>query len=437
MSGKWLRNFIVATTCAGLLCAQTASAQVLWSSTWNVTTPLLLDTYPEPSLFFTEDGGAILGSLPLSAGDRKTTRINANAGVLWSSSLYGYRGYFDQPTGTALDMEDGGAVVTLGASWPYASGEISRLGADGKILWSRSALVETISRLDANQLVYSGCNILTAVDIQTGNANWQVAFDRSRYCHGNSTSIDESQNVYASFSMSTGNQVTGYRIVKTDSSGLVQWNVSAQAVGGASIIGVGSTALYMKSGSQLIAASKLDGSTLWSVPVWAGSTILVTEDAAAEPVVIDTAFVRRLSAANGSEIWSASTPACVTCAKATITGDSVVALVNLGRDLVKINAVTGAIEWTTALLDEDADGKPLKWLGFGRLAGNQLLGVASARSEGASTAHFQAINFDTGVLQLASEPSELPQGLLGESVVDGNDVFDAAFRADEVKKALH
>ncbi len=431
-----IHSVFLATLFACALSCQPLSAQVIWSSPWTYSTPMPLDISQGLDLAFTADGGVIVSSAAETGFDQKTTRINPDGSLKWASSLYGYRGGVYQNIGSSIEMEDGGAIVTLKSETPYASGEISRLDAAGNIQWSRNALVARAYRLGASRLAYANCNVLTVADIQTGNVLWQRSFDKGLNCQGGNAAVDGSDNVYASFAMSTGFSITGYRVVHTNAQGDVQWNVTAQITGGGSVAGIGTSVIYVQTETDLRALSKIDGSTLWSAPIFQDSKILVSDDIAADPVVIDYNSIRRLSSTSGSEVWNVALSPCVYCSNASTIGNAVISLTNSGLGLIKLDASTGATMWTSTLPTTDANSRGLTWKGFGGLANNHLLGVATAYAAGARTAHFQGIDFDTGVMTSALTTPPTVQGVYASSVADGNDVFDAGYGSDQSGKTL-
>jgi hypothetical protein len=431
-----IQSSIAAMFFACALSSQPSIAQVIWNSPWTYSTPMPLRATEGLDLAFTADGGVILGSIADTGSDRKTRRIHANGSLQWNSSIYGYRGGFDQSIGNTVEMEDGGAIVTLGSDWPYLSGEISRLNSSGNLLWSRSALVHSVARLDTNRVAFSGCNTLTVADVQTGNVLWQLAFDRDKNCTGDSASIVDSNSVYASFGISSGFYVTGYRVVKTDANGNVEWNISAQLAKGGSVVAAGAGVVYLQTELNLLALSEANGLTLWSAPLNQNAKVLVSDDLAADPIVIDASSVRRLSSVSGSELWSVDPSACIYCGNASVVGNSIVTLINSRLGLIKLNASTGATAWSTILPTEDANGHALAWQGFGGLSNNHLLGVATAYAAGATTAHFQGIDFSTGVMTSELVSPQTDQGVFASSVANGNDVFDAAYGSEQSGKTL-
>lgn len=434
-----LRNSIhaglIATIFLGAAIFDSASAQVIWSSPWTYSTPMLLDASHGLDLTFTHDGGVVVGSIAETGFDRKANRVNADGSLQWTASLYGYGGGFDQDIGNAIELEDGGAIVTLGSDWPYVKGEVSRLDSAGNLIWSRSSLIHSIARLGTDRLAYSGCNALTVANVDTGNVLWQHAFDRDKSCTGDSTSVVDSNKVYASFGISTGFYVTGYRVIKTDADGNVEWNITAQLAKGGSVVAAGAGVVYLQTESALLALSEVDGSTLWSTPTTQDNKVLLSTDSASDPILIDYNSVRRLSSISGSEIWSLAQSSC-NCSGASVIGNSLIALTLQGRGLIKLDAATGATIWSITLPTEDATSHELTWRGFGGLASNHLLGVATAYAEGATTAHFQGINFSTGVMTPELTSPSTDQGVYASSIADGGDVFDAAYGADQNGKTL-
>ncbi|HET9032111.1 MAG TPA: PQQ-binding-like beta-propeller repeat protein [Dokdonella sp.] len=435
MGHSLIRSFVLAALAACVMPTHSANAEVLWSSPWTYSTPMPLRATEGVDLSFTANGGVIVGSIANTGFDRETIRVNANGSVQWTSSLYGYRNGFDQKIGTAIEMEDGGTIVTLGSDWPYVSGEITRLDTSRNLLWSRRALVNSIARLGTSRLAYSQCNTLSVADVQTGNVVWQHAFDRDKSCTGDSASVVDSDNIYASFGISTGFYVTGYRVIKTDADGNVAWNISAQLAKGGSVVAAGAGVVYLQTEMDLRALSEVDGSTLWSTPTFQHTKVLLSKDPSSDPIILDYNSIRRLSSSSGTEIWNLDQTSCG-CSSPSLIGNSLIALTSQGLGLTKLDATTGTTIWSTTLPTEDANSQPLTWQGFGGLFNNHLLGVATAYAGGATTAHFQGIDFTTGVMTPEMPSPQTDQGVYASSLADGNDVFNAAYGSDQNGKTL-
>ena len=428
---------VAACLACSLAVPAVAQAQILWANPWTYLDPVQA-RYGKISATATADGGAILVSGPSSSFNMQALRIDSAGAVVWNASLYGYwgssGGLYEQEFGPTLVMEDGGAIVSLQSNTSYAyDGDITRLDSNGDIVWSRRTFTDWVARAGGDRIVYGDCDILSAAEIQTGDVIWHHSYRTGSDCGEVTGAVDGVGNVYATFEVRIGSVTTGYRLIKFLADGSIAWNVVRSATNGAAIIGTDGSALYVRSGSELMSVQTSDGTVAWTHP--AVNSAVLTEDAPIEPLVISTSSVMRLDSVSGAVRWTANISVCgVGCAAPLVTSDSLV-LNSIGT-INRLDAQSGAVTWSVPLGDENEEGQSLRWHKFVRLAGGPLLGIAAVGSAG-SPIHLQQFDFANGtMLDVIPTPMVALGAHEGVTAMDGTDVFDTAIGADALVQRI-
>lgn len=416
------------------LTASTAQADVLWSNPWTYSAPMPLTAFYTPSATLTTDGGIIIGADSASGRDWQNTRLNPDGSLRWVANLNGFENGSGGLLYPAIEMSDGGAIVSRGIQNPYGGSDISRIGPNGELKWSRSALIDWKSTAGPGRVAYLGCNVLTLADTETGEILWQRSYDRSARCRITNGAVDVAGNVYATFNQGDAATITGFRVVKFDVSGTAIWETGYPTAGAGSIVGIGTDNLFIKIGSDLQALSAADGTSSWSLPVATDAKLLVSADPAADPIVAEGSRMRRIADLDGAVLWTMTDSFCIYCDFSIAADGAILATTNAG--LNKIDAATGTAIWTSPLPTQNTDGNSLHWLRFGGVTGNRLLGVAQAWNYNITATHIQTIDYDSGAMLAAIPAPAMAQGVDGLSLASGNDVFEAGYGPDQYSKPV-
>lgn len=256
----------------GGVCIQPAHADAVWRNDWVTSSAPTLSQYfpsadpekPSAAVAFATQGDVLLGATASTSLDAQFVRLAQNGTLRWSSNVYANS--FDGAYALIANA-DGGAYLALGAP-DYAEDafdSVVRLDANGSRVWSREVPTGWLAQIAPDQLATAGCSRLTLLDAVTGNVVWQRVFNASdTSCTSGGLVADSQGNLYATFQINVGNTTTGFRTIKVDASGNELWNIASASAGGGSVIGMGTSLLYLSTATDLRAIRVSDGSVAWS-----------------------------------------------------------------------------------------------------------------------------------------------------------------------------
>ncbi|MEO5623733.1 MAG: PQQ-binding-like beta-propeller repeat protein, partial [Dokdonella sp.] len=430
--------FITLAWAAGLMSAGTASASEVWRNDWFSSAPptlnfFLLPTYygdqagpgkPLTAAAFSANGDALFGAMAARYWDYQFDRVGADGSLRWSANIYD-DGVSLSGAYALLPNDDGGAIIALGYS-PYDGdylNRVIRIDASGALTWSRVMPTGWVVQPTADRIATSGCTRLSVLDSYTGAVLWQRTLaGTSSDCSSGGLVADAQGNLYATVEVTVGYAATGYRTLKFDAQGNLLWEVTAASTRGGEAVAVDAGRLYVATATELRALNTSDGSSAWTLPTSAFANVLLSDDAAHEPIVVDDNGVQRRESDTGVLRWI--TPLAGHHSIARVTDGAI--LLAGSDDRAKLDLATGAVAWNLA--NVDADGRHLDWIGFGPSLSGVFGGVAHltypiAYAGAAVLAH---IDFASGAIAFVA-PADIAQGVVGMHKVDAaSDVIGVA-----------
>jgi len=423
-----MRKTVVFGSLASALAVATIAAvaprafaqEVAWRNDWTVAAPLPYRPYLLPPIQETviaADGDLLLAATPDTGYGHRLSRIDASGRLRWSVDADGFQAAPVTTIGQSLPEPDGGAFAVLTTYGSF----VGHIDPAGALVWTRAVPAHWLVDMSSGQVATSDCGVISVLDGTRGDVLWQHQMTASNaYCTAGGISVDAQGDLYASFTRFSATSATdGFRLAKFDADGNVLWNTAVAGTSSATLVGPGPVAafVYAYDNASLYAVRVGDGSIAWSVPIEHGTTVLLSPDATAEPVLVGSASVQRLSAGTGQSLWTQAVDYPTTSA---IVGDAVVVQSSAG--LLKLDAVGGDVLWTGALPPTDTFGNPLVYTAFGGLASGQFLAVAYSQDYDTLQPPFlQRVAFDSGqpTAQVAAPSTVL--GLSGTSIQEDAD----------------
>ncbi|MEO5625452.1 MAG: PQQ-binding-like beta-propeller repeat protein, partial [Dokdonella sp.] len=402
--------------------APSAHADTIWHSDWMGSTPTHVDedsSSPSPStvLAFGASADLLIGGA-MQTPYVQFTRLSADGALRWTTNL---------GTGTSgntnakamLATADGGAYVALAWNWNDAADLLVRVDSSGARLWSRRVPSGWLLQSGTDRIVSMSCRWLTVMDAASGNVIWQRRIDANYdECVSGGVVADAQGNLYASFDKRIDLATSGFHTIKFDTNGTKIWDIPVANASGATVVGMGNTLVYELTSTQLRGVRVGDGSVAWSVAMSgsSGAKVLVTEDSAREPVIIESSAVRRIAADTGTARWTQTLDNYPRVA-ALVNGT----IMTMAADgFTRLDAASGAIAWESAVPLQDAAGNSLNWIGMGAAHNGHFLAVALpfAGPKGNRPPFLQSIDFASGVLSGVVPVPAVARGMSDASIVD-------------------
>jgi hypothetical protein len=304
------------------------------------------------------DGNVVMGGLSFAMREYQFARIAIDGSPSWvanldASSLLDWNG----PT-AMLATADGGAVVAFGDERIGADEYVARIDGGGLVVWMRRLRAKAIAEVGPTRIVASGRQ-LSMLDSATGNVVWQTAYGDAAWTP---YVVSDTDGAVYTTSLESGD----VSAVKHDADGHIAWHVSigTDDFHGGNAVGAANGVVYFMTSGGLHALRAADGSTAWTAPVF-GVTALAGSPP--EPIVFSPSGpIVRLDAGTGAIRWSTSMAAWDATG---IVGDRlIVATDPTGRTLIAIDIASGAPSWTTQLPAQNAAGHGLQYFALGGLA---------------------------------------------------------------------
>lgn len=315
-------------------------------------------------LVVSSDGDVLLRTpSPGHMGDQ-IVRFTSTGAVRWRVNLGAYYLDSDLFFGSMLPYADGSAIVAV------KGGEgLARIDASGGITWL-DLIGTRLLASSSSQVVVLNCSEIVALDPLSGRINWHVSLtDHLGYCRSSELGLvaDASGNFFASQVNSADGSPPAYdnRVLKFDPNGQLLWEQKNTDFA-ERVLGTGSGNVYLtRTGNsiawQLRALNSSDGSLRWSDDHIEG---LGMAGSPAEVIAKTSTGVERVSALDGLARWTQSISDNIQGFDVFIAGTA--STVTIGR--TRLNANTGAIDWTADLPTVDAQGKRLAIFGGGVLS---------------------------------------------------------------------
>ncbi len=405
-----------------------------WRNEWSfAAAPSLASAwFPESSLAFADDGDFLLLLTSHANTTDQFIRVHADGSVRWAANLAKGPGGYPPSPSALLAAPDGGGYAARGPD--NNPGYVARVRGDGTLAWSRDLPALWLARIGPDRLVAADCQHFSVIDADTGTVLWQRVFDvtpidceRSR-----ALATDDDSNIYFTYRQASASTGTSVHVIKHDPSGQLLWDQTLDSFRGARLVGVGGDLLYVEGADELRALRTSDGSAAWANPIDLGARSLL-DGGTGETIVVDSDSVKRLAATDGMPRWT--TPVTQAREYASV-GDALVVETIAG--LSKLDVDNGAIVWTQALPQADADGHVLSYFAFGPSGSNNVLAVARPEAAGHLPPILQRLDFTTGSLQDNPTLSAVEQGIFGASVVEtSGDVVGAGLSWANELPELH
>ena len=418
-------TFVMSAAVLSSACiSPSARADALWHSDWMGSTPTHVDedtSSPSPStvLAFGANADPLIGGAT-QAPTVQFVRLSAQGALRWTTNLStDVSG--DTNAKAMLATADGGAYIALAWRWNDESDLLVRIDASGARQWSRRVPSGWLLQSGSDRVVSMSCRWLTVMDAASGNVVWQRRIDANDdECVSGGVVADAQGNLYASFDKRIDVGTSGFHTIKFDTNGTKIWDIPVANASGATVVGMGNTLVYELTSTQLRGVRVGDGSVAWSVALSgsSGTKVLVTEDSAREPVIIESSAVRRIAADTGTARWTQPLDNYPKVA-ALVNG----AIMTMAADgFTRLDAASGAIAWASAVPLQDVAGNSLNWIGMGAANNAHFLAVALpfAGPQGNRPPFLQSIDFASGTLSGVVPVPSVARGMSAASIVDGS-----------------
>lgn len=378
----------------------------VWRQDWTVSTPPTMAT----GLFATEqasgpftvrfadNGDLLMSTLSYAGGDSHVFRYGADGHYLWAVNLAADEGYEVPLPYPASD--GGGFVVT------ERNDSLVGIDAEGKFKWTRRVPAKLMATLPGNAIAVATCKRVTVLDGISGNMRWQARLPESPpNCSMTELLADGNANLFATLRNDSYCDANGSRLLKFDTNGQQLWRFDV-AGESARLVGVDAGHAYLATPTRQMAIDTASGKLIWQSTFELVHSLFVPGNPVLL-VAIAADAVSGIDAVSGALLW---TQAVVVSDIAEVVGNAV--LVNTSSGLVKLDAVTGFVQWTMPLPENDAYGHIVdSWIALGGLKDGAFLAIGRATAPGAQPPPVvQRINFLDG--QLLAELS-LPAILQG------------------------
>ena len=397
----------------------------IWQQDWiHPAPPMIGNAYawPDPiypaSIGFAGNADLLFSSLTDLGQDHDVLRLSPDGVVRWTAKISAYE---PENPPALWPAADGGAFFAH-----RDSGRTIKLDSSGLIEWTRSVPVEQFVDLPDNRLAAVSCAQVSALEVGSGEVAWQVRLPgRERYCRVSGSASDASGNILLSTESQDIYSVTASRVYRLDGQGRLLWEYQPDT-GRPRLLGFDSGRAYLADEGILLALDLANGAVLWQSSVGHEKALLVPGDPVV-PVVINGSTVHALDAATGQLLWSQSLD--------PVDGVSVIGnalLLTTANGLHKLDALSGAVQWTAILPNADSQGHPvLEWLALGGLAQGQFTALARVAGTVSQPAPLlQRIDFASGVLTTQPTMPVLNQADWGEVIQVGDEMISMTVEQD-------
>lgn len=416
-----------------LLAASTNAAalvETIWRQDWTVQAPPTVTVANRGSppvqfpatLKFSTGGDLFLAGLAYFGEQSNIFRLRADGVLQWAAHFP--VGQWEPPP-DLWPAADGGAFVS---KYPYVG--LLKFDSEGKLQWTRRIAAQRLAHLPGGLLVAGTCKHLTALDPQTGHAEWQrtlpVRGSENQCEMSGMQALGDTGLVFSieSYSVAPLRVSTVY---KTDELGAVRWQYT-HASPGLVLRGVDAERVFLSSNTSILALDAKNGTLLWQSASAAGQVVLVDGNPAI-PTIVDADSVTALVPTSGAELWTRPLPGA---GLASAVGNAV--LVHATDGLVKVNAQDGSLQWTASLPSTDSlDNPVVEILGMGGLAQGKFFVVTRVAASAGQPAPFvQPLDFLSGQLLPAVSLPSISQGSSGSSLLAQEHVYSFVSEQDSV-----
>ena len=409
----------------GLACNSVHAVDMVWQQDWIHPAPPMIGagySYPElaypTSIRFAGNADLLFASLTLLGEEHDVLRLSPVGAVRWTAKISAYEPEYAP---ALWPSADGGAFFAH-----RDSSRTVKLDADGLIEWTRSFAAEQFVDLPGNRVAALSCDQVSVLDAGSGDVAWQLRLPgRERYCRVNGSASDAAGNILLSTESEGIYATTGSRLYRLDDQGRLLWEYQPGS-GRPRLLGFDSVHAYLAGESTVLALDIANGAEVWQSAVAHEDALLVPGDPAV-PVAIDGNMVHALEAGSGKLLWSR--PLGNVDVIAAI-GNAL--MVNSPSGLHKLDALTGAVQWTTNLPSSDAQGHPvLEWLALGGLDDGQFTALARVAGTVSQPAPLlQRIDFASGALTTQPAMPVLGQADYGDAIHVGDEMISMTVEQD-------
>lgn len=404
---------------AGLLSSSLLAQTPIWQVSFNGSSPPFFGYMDSSvaseqrpySIRFSGDGDLLLASLTRENGLGSALRLSRSAGSTWASVLPS-SGEFGAPK--VFPDEDGGAfAVSDERNW------LIKLDGNGSLVWHRSIAAWLVVELPLGRIAVAGCQMVSVLDRLSGIVEWQwstgIAGDR---CEVTDLRLTHSGELLISLVNDRFEPNLGSRIIMLDQAGQLLWEhlLTDQE---ATTIGTDAMRVYLATTDRITALDATAGTLLWQSSMMPGKAMLIPGNPVV-PVAIADAEAVGLSAVNGGVQWNQ--PIAASDVAAEVGG---ALLVSTETGLLKMNAQSGAVEWSVTLPDVDSLGNPVAaYLALGGLRQGQLLAVARVDAADSQPPPLvQTVDFLNGQLGVALTVPDTTQANSGTALLANGYVY--------------
>lgn len=411
----------------GLACNSVQGLDMIWQQDWIHAAPPTVGpgySWPDPvfptTIRFATNGDLLFASITQFGEDHDVVRMSADGVPRWKAKMLVYdlaQSPVLWPSGDGGDFlahKDGGRVI--------------KLDANGLLQWSRSVPAEAFADLPGNRMVAVSCTQLSAMEVASGNVVWQVRLPgKVNRCSITGTASDAAGNLLLSMELDSAYAIAGSRLFKFSPQGELLWEFQ-QETGYPRLIGLDAARTFLDTDSGVSAVDLKSGQLLWQNVNLEGSAVLVAGNSTV-PIVIADDAIHGIDANDGHVLWSQ--PLSYVDVFAAV-GNAL--LVNTASGLVKLDAASGSIQWTSPLPGTDASGHPvLEWLALGGLAQGQFTAVARVAGTVSQPAPLLLrVDFSTGALGNQPAMPVVDQASSGDVILADGEMISMTVEQDPI-----
>lgn len=390
---------------------QVVSAQTpIWQTSFDSMSPPTLRRFPS-HIQFDANGDLLLDTLTYTGPTNQLLRMGVTGELRWQATVPPWLADMNV---NVLPSPDGGAYVADAYySW------LIRLDSNGSLRWRRGVPADLLVALSNGQIASASCRVLSILDGETGSIERQASLPWSgSRCGVTGMRVDSKGELIIVARKDRWNPSDESRVVKLELDGSQIWEHLESS--DMTLLGTDGGLVYLSTDTQILALSEVTGEMLWqSSPTSISNAALIGVNPAV-PVVIGETQVLGLSAADGTVQWTQS---LVAEDASAAVGNAL--LVRTAAGLVKLDASTGTIAWTTPMPGMDSFGNPIEeWLALGGLSEGHFMAVARAASATSQPPPFvQRIDFLSGSLSGVVPVPAVQQTNGGDATLDGDYIY--------------
>jgi len=417
-----IRALSIAIGCVGAVSRFTAAHAdpTIWQSDWTIASAPLIVTYPpadnantaKTPIAFGDDGDILLGGPAFPSTQYQFVRMAPDGTLRWATNI----GEQNEDNASSLiSTADGGALIAFGGQYLDNNTDIAKIDSTGFATWAREIPSRWLAVSGSGRIAAADCGRIDVLD-GSGNVMWEhFEFAGVWPCESGGASFDGNDNVYAVFPEGSGPSSV-FRLIKFDSTGEVAWNVDSAMGDDAGLVGAAGEFVFVRTASDLRALQTSNGSVRWSVPIGTNTRVALA-GTPAEPVVAQSGEIVRLAGDTGVARWTQSV--ALAWGSIAIVDDALV--VGTATGATKLDAGSGAIQWSTPLPTEDSQGRSLNYSNIGGLDSGSIVAAAKMTAFPTPPPFLQRIDFTSGALGTTVETPDVEQTVAGFTMGDDSD----------------